>query len=223
MSWDPVWEQLFRERDWGRYPPEELIRFVARNFYGAAERSKVKILELGCGTGANIWYLAREGFDTYGVDGSATAIGRAESRMREEGLKAHLQVADAISLGQLFAPLHFDAVIDVTCLQHNAMDAVDRILSQVLAVLTPGGKLFSMMVASGSYGDGLGKEIAPGTYVDITEGPLYGRGLSHFFTLEEVNRLSARFSDVKIEESDRSLNNRRQSYKHWVVEATKRA
>jgi hypothetical protein len=61
-SWDPTWEQVFRVRDWARYPQEELIRFVAVNFYSAAERKKIKILDAGCGTGAGVWFIAREGF-----------------------------------------------------------------------------------------------------------------------------------------------------------------
>ncbi|MEI9897627.1 MAG: hypothetical protein WDN28_28155 [Chthoniobacter sp.] len=51
-SWDPVWERLFREQEWGKYPPEHVIRFVARNFYKAPDRKQVRLLDLGGGTGA---------------------------------------------------------------------------------------------------------------------------------------------------------------------------
>ena len=61
MSWDPVWEKIFSERDsWGYYPPEELIRFMAMNYYGAADRAAVRVLELGCGPGGGpSWYISR--------------------------------------------------------------------------------------------------------------------------------------------------------------------
>ena len=58
MSWDDQWETLFASRAWGRYPPEELVRFVARSFGDAPDRASVRILELGCGPGANVWFLA---------------------------------------------------------------------------------------------------------------------------------------------------------------------
>ena len=119
MTWDPIWEQIFRERDWGRYPPEELIRFVARYFYRASDRGQIKILEIGCGPGANIWFLAREGFDAYGIDGSETAIAKAERALKEEGLKARLQVGDINSLCRLYPSSYFDALVDVACLQCN--------------------------------------------------------------------------------------------------------
>ena len=101
------------------------------------------------------------------------------------------------------------------------MQAVQTTLDQVLTVLKPHGRVFSMLVAAGSWGDGLGKEIEPGTFVDIREGPLHGIGSCHFFTLEEVQRLFGHFSDVQIEYSTRSLSNRQHWYKHWVIEGVK--
>ena len=222
MSWDPVWERVFQEQEWGRYPPEELIRFVARNYYSAPNRQLVRILELGCGPAANIWYLAREGFDAFGIDGSETAIAQAERRMSDEGLAANLQIADMVSIDSLFPAGHFDAVIDIASVQHNNLKAVTAILGQSLDLLKPEGRIFSMMVSSGSYGDGMGKEIEPGTFVDVAEGPpLHRRGLGHFFSLEEVQSLYTRFADVQIEHSARSMNNRQVWYNHWVIEGVK--
>ena len=33
MAWNNVWEQVFSSQEWGKYPGEDVIRFVARNFY----------------------------------------------------------------------------------------------------------------------------------------------------------------------------------------------
>ena len=62
------WEEIFKTQGWGKYPPEELIRFIARKYSHEPNRKSIKILEIGCGPGANIWYLAREGFTVYGID-----------------------------------------------------------------------------------------------------------------------------------------------------------
>ena len=84
MSWDRTWEKVFKENEWGKYPDENFIRFLARNFY-KKDRKNIRILEIGCGPGANIWYMAREGFDVYGIDGSSIAIERARTRLKTEG------------------------------------------------------------------------------------------------------------------------------------------
>ena len=33
MAWDSVWDGVFRENEWGKYPDENLIRFVAGKYY----------------------------------------------------------------------------------------------------------------------------------------------------------------------------------------------
>ena len=43
-------------------------------------------LDLGCGTGDNALWLARQGYRTVGIDIAATAVARAQQRAREAGL-----------------------------------------------------------------------------------------------------------------------------------------
>src|SRR5437763_234776 len=108
MAWDPLWNELFRHRPWGRYPPEELIRFIEKTFQ--PPRNHIKVLEAGCACGANLWYLAREGIITHGVDRSEMAIAMAKERLEREcpGWLGAVHVADA---GQLpYADATFDAV-----------------------------------------------------------------------------------------------------------------
>ena len=76
-TFDKAWEKVHREREWGKYPSEDIIRFVARNYY-RENRTEIKILDIGCGQGANTWYLAKEGFQTYGFYGSESAINKAK-------------------------------------------------------------------------------------------------------------------------------------------------
>ena len=217
MSWDPVWESVFQRRSWGRYPPEELIRFVARQYADVPDRSAIRLLEIGCGPGANIWYLAREGFSAVGIDGSDTALRQARERLAADALHARLIRGDIVDLPALVEPRSFDAVVDVCAIQHNRLDAVRRCLSGVGASLRPGGAFFSMLVAAESWGDGDGVELEPGTYNEIADGPLRDAGLTHFFELAEVERLFEGFSNLEIEYSERSLDDRRKTYRHWVV------
>ena len=71
-----TWEKLFKKRDWGKYPPEDLIRFIKEK-KNTKIKKKLKILEIGCGPGANLNFLKNENLDIYGIDISKTAINKS--------------------------------------------------------------------------------------------------------------------------------------------------
>ena len=83
-SFSKEWEEIHRNQEWGKYPSEQLVRFIARNFYNK-DRKNIKILDFGCGAGANTWFLAREGFDVYAFDGSESAVNRAKEYLNKDG------------------------------------------------------------------------------------------------------------------------------------------
>ena len=147
-SWDPIWEKIFSENPWGKYPSESLIQFIARNFYNL-NRSETHILEVGCGPGANIWYLAKEKFNAFGIDGSETAIVQAEERLKSENLSAKFNVGDIVSLP--YSDLTFDAVIDVECIYANDLENANKILKEISRVLKKTGLFYSRTLSDKIY------------------------------------------------------------------------
>lgn len=182
-AFSEVWEKLHAMQEWGKYPSENVVRFVARNFY-KKERKKVKILDFGCGAGANTWFLAREQFDVYAFDGSQSAIDKARKYLNGEGFEdVHLSVQDGISIS--YEDEMFDCVIDNVCVYSNTKQNIDRMYKQIYRVLKKEGKLYSSCFGIGTLGYRTGNELEEGTYENISEGVLQGRGVAHFFTQEE--------------------------------------
>lgn len=133
-----------------KYPNEEFCRFMGRNFFGIdmAERSKVRILEVGCGSASNLWMIAREGFDAYGVDNSSAALPLAKEMLNRYGAVAHLELGDMTALPH--ADNYFDAVVDVYSSYCINEQGFGRMLSEVSRVLKPGGKFFIYTPGKGS-------------------------------------------------------------------------
>lgn len=221
MSWDPIWEKIFKSQEWGKYPSEALIRVIARRFFRSPVRADVRILELGFGGGANIWFLAREGFSAYGIEGAPSGLEQAELLLRRDGLSATLRTGDIGEIEEIYSDIDFDAIVDVGCLCCNKLKFVQKVLSAAHERLKPGGLLFASLPDVETTGYGTGTEVEPGTFTEISEGPLAGRGLIHFFTLEEIQEAFQSFDRVQIEFSSRSFDERKSLYKLWNVQAVK--
>jgi SAM-dependent methyltransferase len=220
MSWDPVWEDIFKRQPWGKYPCVDLIRFVARNFYQAQDRKIVRLLEVGCGPGANLWFIAREGFSVYGIDGSDTAIREARRRLDSEcpGWTGELITSD---IGKLPYPDgFFDGVIDVEAIYSNPYQYAQGVYSELARVTRTGGKIFTLTFAVGSWGDGTGENVGHNAWL-ASEGPLAAKGFSRFTALAEIEDLVAGFQVEEVELSTRSMDNRRHEVKEWAITGVK--
>lgn len=211
-----LWEQVFRNQTWGKYPSEDLIRFIARRFYKAPDRSKIKILELGCGTGANLWFLAREGFSVHGIDIAQSAITQAAERLDQEcaGWRGKLVVGDMVELP--FEDDMFDAVIDVEAVYANPFTKSQVIYREAARVCKPGGFLYSRTFAQGCWGDGTGRKAGHQAWFP-TEGPFAGMGLSRFTDQQDISELVAGFRVTELELISRTVNQLKNEIREWII------
>jgi ubiquinone/menaquinone biosynthesis C-methylase UbiE len=190
------WDEKFSTRAWGRWPPEDFVRFMGRNFKQVRDRSGVRVLEVGCGPGANVWFLHREGYAVSGIDISPAAIDIAKKRIAAENRECTAPSPD-LRVGN-FARLPwpdgtFDVAADIFALYANTLPVIESALAEIARVLKPGGLFYGKLWGTRCTGYGSGKEIEPGTYDAIEAGPCAGMGLTHFFTREEATRVFGRY------------------------------
>ncbi|WP_337955081.1 class I SAM-dependent methyltransferase [Helicobacter rodentium] len=135
-----MWENIFRNKEWGKYPPESVIRFIARNFYHK-NRDEIHILELGIGTGANLWFCAREGFKVSGCEFSQSGVDRFIQRMQNENLQdkiMQIEVGDYLeTLDDL--QFKFNCILDVYSLAYNDFEKTKIIIEKSMNKMLTGG------------------------------------------------------------------------------------
>lgn len=214
-----TWDSIFSKSNWSEYPGEELVRFIARN-YPDRKLNNYKALELGCGTGANLWYLMKEGFDTYGVDGSSIAIEKCATKLEKEGYcydANKIYVSDIRDLK--FEGNTFDIVIDNEVVCCNGMSYSKTVYDTVHGLLKPGGKLYVRSFSNEctgtegeSHGDGL---VMPAF------GPLIGNGAIRFSSKEDVRQLLNNYEIDYHEVISRTSDSMSSKVVEHVVYATK--
>tara|TARA_A100000171_G_C2131141_1_gene146809 strand:+ start:1822 stop:2535 length:714 start_codon:yes stop_codon:yes gene_type:complete len=126
-----------------KYPNEELCRFIGRRFGDLShlQKQELKAVEMGCGSGANLWMLAHEGFDTYGVDFSGEALSLCKKTLESYGVGAKLFRTDMKQTS--FDHNYFSICVDVfssNCLDTNQGE---QFISEVYRILKRGGTFFS--------------------------------------------------------------------------------
>jgi len=106
------------------------------------KRNCVKnILDLGCGAGRNLVYLAKHDFSVYGLDISSQGLKIAEQQLKSRGLTAGL-VRASIHSRLPYPDNFFDAVICIRVLNHGSIEQIRMTISEIERILKTSGLLF---------------------------------------------------------------------------------
>lgn len=151
---DPTawWEEVYRddeEAPWETGRPQPAI-------VECSERGDIvgRVLDVGCGVGTNVLYLAKQGHEAVGIDFASAAIERARSRAerRDDDIDVSFEVADAFTLPDLELG-SFGTVVD--CGMLHTLDANERrrYADSLGAVLEPGGRVVALEFRVGAPAD----------------------------------------------------------------------
>lgn len=149
------------------------------------DNSGIRVLEVGCGSGANLWMLAKEGFDVYGLDASEEGIRLAKEHLnRKWNVDAKLQVGLFDSLP--YEDNFFDIVIDVVSMQHMDLSTSRKALKEVNRVLKSEGMFYSYRLSDHSvmyFNNGSNKlDCATIENIALNDQPLSNNGIISFWS-----------------------------------------
>ena len=115
-----------------------------------------KVLDIGCGTGANAVWLAEHGFEVTALDISTSAIALAEKRRAEHRVNIQLLAEDFLTCS--LGTGDFDLIFDRGCFHCTpGKEAQQRYIKKAASCLKPEGLWFSLIGNK----DQAGKEKGP--------------------------------------------------------------
>jgi cyclopropane fatty-acyl-phospholipid synthase-like methyltransferase len=121
--------------DTGITPPEVHEAFQAGDIPPGAA------LDLGCGTGTNVIFMARQGRQAIGIDFVPAAIARAREKARRAGVAGQtcFHLSDVTRLAELDLPACGFA-LDMGCFHGIEAEGQRHYAAGLAAVLVPGGR-----------------------------------------------------------------------------------
>ena len=206
MTFSKEWDDLYRSNTHlSIWPWSDLVSYVHR--YARPSAGFTKVLELGCGAGANIPLFLSLKADYWAIEGSPSIVDSVLARYPE--------LAGRIVVGDFTVDLPFegpfDLVVDRISLAHNSTAAMLITLSMIFNLLRTGGKFIGIDWFSTKHQDSeLGEMVDSHTRKNMpAHSSLAGTGHVHFcdqehliYLLEQsgfkIERLEHKQSDIKI-------------------------
>lgn len=219
------WEKVYSEgRHQSSFPWSDLVSMTHR--YGSGlfyQKPSKKVLELGCGAGANVPLFLSRGIDYTGIDGSPTAIRQLENKYPDAKF-----IAGDFTKDIPYGDGSFDMVVDrasITCVETRLLPGL---LERIYDVLKPGGLLICVDLYSTQHPSFIyssdAERIDDSTINNPTFGSLKGLGTWRFWDRPDIDRFFKDFNILYLQfnKADDLLNNGEKSYASYDLVVVKR-
>jgi len=157
------------------FTPREPDQAVMQWGHTLKDSGRQCVLDIGCGEGRHVIYLARLGLAVTGGDLSPLALAQAGRWLLSEGLRAALLRLEMTELP--FANESFDAALCVNVLHHDRPRQARAAVEEVWRVLRPGGLFLVVLAGAGDCRCFLERPVAStrGVTLDLDAPPQSGR------------------------------------------------
>ena len=130
--------QIWDSQCW--FPPVELAALVAAGVLPAG----TPVLDVGCGAGVELVFLAKRGWPAFGIDKDRSLIGKATELARRHRAPVRFHLADVMLAPEALPrdwPARYGVVLDRFCVNNVVASdvAIEDYYARVASLLEPGG------------------------------------------------------------------------------------
>ncbi|MBF0124054.1 MAG: class I SAM-dependent methyltransferase [Magnetococcales bacterium] len=180
MVFSPEWERRYVENTHASvWPWSDLVSCAMRHSAAKlAAGANTRVLEIGCGAGANVPFFQKFGVSYCGIDGSEAVIARLRSRFT--AWQDRFFVADFTTTMPVQGP--FDIIVDRSSMTHNTEQDIRRGLGLIHQEMMPGGVYYGIgwfSVQCSEFTRGHPAED-DWTRMGYHDGPFFDTGKVHF-------------------------------------------
>jgi ubiquinone/menaquinone biosynthesis C-methylase UbiE len=172
------------------------------------------VLDIGCGAGRHLIYMAKQGFEVHGIDISETGLDATKWRLKKQNLEAQI-----IKCHMNFLPYtdsRFDAVICLHTIYHQKFKGIQETISEIHRILKKKGYFLINFLSKRTYSYGRGEKVEKDTFIE-QEGT--EKGVIHHFTDEaEIRQLFKEFHIIKMKLWEKEIEGKLSS--RWILTAT---
>lgn len=185
MAFSTEWEKIYKNNEQiSVWPWSNCVSLCHR--YGKMHEG-MKVLELGCGAGANIPFFVQQKVVYYAVDGSATMA----ENLQKKFVCCDVHIAQVDFTNDFHWTEAFDLIIDRAAVTHNSTADIEQVLVKLRSALAPGGRFIGMdwfSTQDGAFQKDIADQIDSYTRI-FKEGRFSGMGKVHFADKEHLQRL----------------------------------
>lgn len=191
MIFSREWEEKYLNNiQLSIWPWSDLVSYVMR--YARPSSPEYRVLEIGCGAGANIPFFKNLGVQYFAIEGSETIVKRLWEKFPE--FKEHIVMGDFTGNIPFSGP--FDLIVDRSSMTHNSTGAIKQGLAIIRDELRRGGKYIGIDWFSTVHSEYQRGEPAEDgfTRAGYTDGQFAHVGKVHFSDRSHLEELFAGFA-----------------------------
>jgi SAM-dependent methyltransferase len=204
-----------KKQNYLEYPDENVV-VLSHRYFGKNPKNQ-KLLDLGFGSGNNLIYFIKKGYDCYGCEISTSSIELTKKRLEQLKTTANLSLFDK----ELpYSDNIFDIIVAWNSLCYNDFKSLNFEVHEILRTLKPGGLFLGTLVRENATLINWSDLIEKNTYKIKSCYPQCGAILYLVENVDQIKDIFRSFSEVTIGYTETSFNGIIHS--QWIIMAKKK-